>query len=93
MEFESKFPIILPKKHRFVELVVLHVHALMEHEGLRITLTELRSRFWITKGRQFTKKLIKPFIICKKLEGKAYKATPMAPYQILEYRSRSLSAK
>ena len=48
MEFESKFPIILPKKHRFTELIVLHVHELMGHEGLRVTLTELRSRFWIT---------------------------------------------
>ena len=66
MDFESKFPVILPKNHRFTELVVLHIHALMGHEGLCITLTELRSRFWITKGRQFIKKLIKPCIICKK---------------------------
>ncbi|XP_065068786.1 uncharacterized protein LOC135694057 [Rhopilema esculentum] len=83
MEFESKFPIILPKNHRFTELVVLHVHALMGHEGLRITLTELRSRFWITKGREFIKKLIKPCIICKKLEGKAYKA-PLPNFRVQE---------
>ncbi len=56
LEFESRFPVILPKSHRFTELLVLSLHKKMAHGSLRLTLGEVRSRFWITKGRQFVKK-------------------------------------
>ena len=79
LEMEGKFPIILPRKHRFTELLVRKMHAKVGHEGLRVTLAEVRSKYWITKGRQFVKKVIKPCVVCKKLEGRAYKAPPMAP--------------
>ena len=76
---EGKFPIILPRKHRFTELLVRKMHAKVGHKGLHVTFAEVRSKYWITKGRQFVKKVIKPCVVCKKLEGKAYKAPPMAP--------------
>ena len=64
---------------KFTELVVLWSHVKVGHEGLRGTLAEFRSRYWITKGRQFVKKVIRQCVICNKLEVKAYKALLMGP--------------
>ena len=79
LDFVGKFPILLPNGHKFSELVVLNMHSKMGHEGLRVTLTEVRSKYWIPRGRQFVKKIIKPCQTCKKLEAKALKLPPMAP--------------
>lgn len=36
------------------------------HNGVRETLTELRSRFWLTKGQQVC-------VMCRRHEGRSYK--------------------
>ena len=46
------------------------------HGGVKLTLTELRARFWIVQGRQFVKKLLYRCVICRKLEGRPYQAPP-----------------
>ena len=79
LENDSKFPIILPKNHRFTDLVILQCHEQVHHSKVRSTLAELRSIYWVTQGRQYVKKLIKNCFICKKLEGKSYNAPPIAP--------------
>lgn len=45
---------------------------------MRGTLAELRARFWVAKGRQYVKKLIRNCFICRKLEGKPYNLPPTA---------------
>ena len=42
------------------------------HRGVNQTLTELRSKFWITRGISFTKKLLYLCAVCKKLNARAY---------------------
>ena len=54
-EFGGKFPIILPRENRFTELVVFACHQRVCHNGLKSTLAELRSRYWVPQGRQFVK--------------------------------------
>ena len=49
------------------------------HGGVKSTLTELRSRFWIVQGRQFVRKLLYQCVVCRKLEGGPYKAPPPPP--------------
>ena len=36
-------------------------------------LAELRSRFWVPKGRQIVKKILNQCVTCKRLIGKSYK--------------------
>ena len=79
LEEQSKQPIILPRDHKFTQLIILDCHHRVHHCKVKGTLTELRSRFWVTRGRQVVKKLIKPCLICKKLEGKPYETPPTAP--------------
>ena len=46
---------------------------------MKETLTELRSRFWIIKGRSLVKKLIQQCRICRRHEGKPYSAPRPPP--------------
>ena len=75
----AKFPIMLPRDHMFTELVVWDCHQRVHHCKVRATLAEIRSRFWVTRGRQYVKKVLKGCLICKKLEGKAFDSPSMAP--------------
>ena len=81
---ETKFPVLLPSDHYFTKLVVLSCHVEVMHNGVRETLTQVRSRFWIVRGRQVVKKIIAGCLICKRLEGKSY-GVPPAPF-LPEYR-------
>ena len=51
----------------------------MKHNGTSETLSDLRSSFWIVRGRQLVRSLISKCVICKRLEGRAYNLPPAAP--------------
>ena len=77
LDFEGKKPIILPRDHHLTRLIVNDSHVNMHHGGVRATLAEVRSKFWVPKGRQYVKRLLSKCTTCKKLTGKRYK-TPEA---------------
>ena len=54
----AKHPILLDPRHRLTLLIVRHCHQRVKHCGLKGTLTELRSQFWIVRGRQFIRNII-----------------------------------
>ena len=62
---ETRYPIILPKDHKFTELVILMCHSSVGHLKVNSTLTVLRGRCWVIKGRQYVKKLIRKCLICR----------------------------
>ena len=68
----SKNPILLPSSHRYVDLLIRHTHELVKHSAMTNTLTTLRERFWILKGRQAVKGVLKRCVRCRKLEGLPY---------------------
>ena len=78
LPYDTKYPIFLASDHRFTRLVVLRSHEQVIHNGVRETLTQVRSKFWITKGRQVVKKILSKCVICRKLEGPPY-GNPEAP--------------
>ena len=49
------------------------------HNGVRETFAELRSKFWIIKGRYFVKSVIHQCHLCRRHEGKPYSAPPPPP--------------
>ena len=63
----SKFPIILPAKHAFVNLLVKQTHDLVKHSGISATLTALRERFWVLRGGETVKKFMRRYgsVPCK----------------------------
>ena len=68
----NKKPILLPSRHPFVDLLIRHTHERVKHSAVTNTLTTLRESFWILKGRQAVKRVLKRCVTCRKLEGLAY---------------------
>ena len=70
--FQEKYPVLLPKNHHLATLVVRAAHERVFHNGVKDTLTEVRSRFWILKGRALVKKIVHQCVVCRKSEGNPY---------------------
>lgn len=60
------------------ELIIRNCHTRVYHSGLRATLAELRSKYWIPRGHQSVKAILHQCSICKRHEGKAYSTPPTA---------------
>ncbi|XP_035220911.1 uncharacterized protein LOC118193853 [Stegodyphus dumicola] len=69
---DEKHPIILPKT-KFTELVIFSEHIKVFHSGVMATLSKVRNKFWIPKGRQVVKKVINACLVCKKFAVKPAK--------------------
>ena len=80
----EKHPIILPREHHLTKLIVLTAHDKVYHNGTKETLAEVRSRFWIIKGRALVRKLIHECCTCRRHEGPHYQVPPPPP--LPEYR-------
>ena len=93
LDFRSKFPILLPNKDKFTELVIADCHSRVHHCREKATLAELRSKFWVAKGRQCVKRVIKACLICKRLEGKAYDSPPSATLPEFRVKESPLFSK
>ena len=57
---------MLPSSHSWVTLLVHQVHQ-------DIT---IREKYWILKGRQVVKKILRSCVVCNKLEGVLYSSVP-----------------
>ena len=76
LSLEAQHPIVLDNKHQYTNLLIKQCHEKAYHSGVRATLAEVRSMYWIPKGRQTVKKVVSKCVVCKKLEGKAFSAPP-----------------
>ena len=69
---EANNPILLPSRHPFTALIVQEEHKRVHHNRIRETLNCIRERFWILRGRETVKRLLRQCITCKKSEGKSF---------------------
>ncbi|KAG8173850.1 hypothetical protein JTE90_001688, partial [Oedothorax gibbosus] len=70
---ETKHPILLDGSHPFVKLLIRYTHVRLHHMGVRIVLSELRSNFWILRGRQAIKNALHNCLPCKIARAKCDK--------------------
>ena len=78
LESEARRPVILPRQHRFTRLVIEECHQRVHHSGVRATLAELRSRYWVPRGRQVVKRILSECVTCRRFTGKPYSTPPTA---------------
>lgn len=69
LKFLQKHPILMPSKHHFVKLIVWDSHDKVFHGGISETLTEIREKYWIIRGRQVVKNTINKCLICKRFNS------------------------
>ena len=51
-------------------------HEKVLHGGMKDTLTDLRSLFWIVRGRQVMKKLLFHCVICRRFDSQPFQPPP-----------------
>lgn len=62
--FSMRNPIIVPAKSELDDLLILSAHHLCLHGGPQVTLNVLRRRYWVVKGLQRVKSIIRKCIRC-----------------------------
>lgn len=66
---ETKHPIILPKHHHVVDLIVRETHLKSGHSGQEHVLALIRSTYWIIKARVTIRRILNQCIPCKKRQA------------------------
>ena len=56
--YATKHPILMPRNHHLTIRLVYRAHGNVKHGGIRETLTDLRSTYWVVLGRQPVKQLL-----------------------------------
>ena len=75
----SRRPVLLPNSDNFTRLVIEKTHRQSLHSGVSQTLSQVRHRFWIPKGRAVVRQVIQKCSVCRRHEGGPYRMPPMAP--------------
>ena len=55
LPLEARHPILLDNKHHYTSLLIEECHQKVHHSGVRATFVEIRSMYWIPKGRHSEK--------------------------------------
>ena len=77
---------ILPGDHHLTALYVRRTHVRVLHNGVKETLAELRSQFWVVKGRSVVKRILHNCCVCRRYEGKSYRVPPPPPLPAFRVR-------
>ena len=78
LPYDSKTPYLINSEHYLCQLIVNYFHFSLKHISIKQTVTEIRQKFWICRGRCFVRKVLKKCSLCQKYEGPSYQypATP-----------------
>ena len=79
LPLSARTPILLDKNHHLTFLIVKECHGRVMHSGVKATLTELRSKYWLVSGRQIVKKILYKCVTCRRFQGKPYCPPPPPP--------------
>ena len=90
LPYETRFPILIPRDREIAKLLVLDAHQIVKHDGVKETLAQLRSQYWMVRGRQYVRKIIARCSICARFEGRSYE--PPRPPPLPKFRVSDDSA-
>jgi hypothetical protein len=79
VSYSVKHPILLPRTHPLTELIVREARERVFHNGVKETLTEIRRKFWIPKGRSLTRYIIHRCVLCRRFDGMPFQGPPPPP--------------
>ena len=67
---DVKHPMILPKCHHVVTLIIRHYHHFSGHSGIEHVLSLLREKFWIVSARAAVRKSLSVCVDCKRRQAR-----------------------
>lgn len=65
LTFSSRHPALLPAKSAIAKLIVAHIHTQHFHAGPTLTLSLLRSKFWVPGATKLIRSLISRCVSCR----------------------------
>ena len=68
--FDEKNPLLLRGNSYFKKLIILHSQENVFHSGLEPTLSNVRMEYWIMKGKQTVKTVLKNCFMSNSVKGK-----------------------
>ena len=91
---QGEYPTYLPDTHQFTHKVVEEAHLVTLHGGVGLTMTKVRSRYWVPRLRRLVRKVRKSCHGCKRFTATAYATPPpgilpttrtqgITPYQVI----------
>ena len=83
VEYATKFPYLLPKKHELTKLIVSDAHTRQLHSGVNSTVIQLRQKFWIPSIRQCVRSVLRTCVKCTRVIGRPYRAPDPPPLPIV----------
>ena len=78
LPYETKTPYLISRYHCVATLILKHFPESLPHISVKQILTKLRQKYWICRGRNFVRKILRNCNLCRKYEGPPYQypATP-----------------
>jgi len=67
---ETKEPVILPAKHPYTKLLIVHFHSVAGHNGMEMVTNQIRQKFWIPKIRTAVRSVWAHCQFCKNKRAK-----------------------
>lgn len=87
LPFDTKYPVILPRKNRVTKLIVKYYHEKGRHVcGTNQTLSMLSAKYWIISAREEIRECENECYICRKRKAKAAEQV-MAPLPNIRFRT------
>ena len=65
----AKHPVILPKSHHIVPLIIRHYHHVSGHSGVEHVLSLIREKFWIVGARTAVRRCLNACVPCKRRQA------------------------
>ena len=69
----------MKSQSHFTMLVILKIRERTYHSGVGVTLSNIRELYWIVKGKQIVKKVLRRCVLCKFIQGQTV-TPPETPY-------------
>ena len=76
---DARHPVILPKTHRIVNLIIKFYHHVSGHSGLEYTLSLIREEFRIINARCMVRKVLNGCVNCRKRQAPAAEQKMASP--------------
>lgn len=64
LPYAVKYPILLPSRHNFTQLIISHEHERHFHAGAQATLSAIRQNYWPCSGRSVVRQIINRCVTC-----------------------------
>ena len=75
---DTKSPLWLPRDSHVTKLIIMRAHHDVEHLKVESTLAQLRSRYWVVRGRQAVKSVVSKCLRCTYYDTRPYDSPPTA---------------